>query len=304
MLSQVEAGDMTSSQLDILLSEPGRYSEWQVLSAMPKQFDRMIGHENRDVVLGSTKAWAILASSLRPMIYDPSILRSIAPNAWAVFLPHYQYMTLDAPGNLITWANALSPGVRDVTSSSAGIRPAVRPGLSALPYQPVPVFDGTDDYMRCVTAFNQPVAYSIFVVYRRVASVYGQGIVGSGTGNPSQGFYAFGDGPTSMAYMANEYNYRFTNSPAAPQGQWGFSRFRRESAALLYHSLNGGEESPASENPTSIPTFNTNPLDIGRAWLQYMNGPIAEVWLIAGNGAADSPEIQRVTNMLKVKYNL
>lgn len=301
-LAQLEGGVYTSSTLDTLLADPASYSEWQLLCSMEKQFSRMMQSDVVDVVLGSKLAWNALASARNPLVYQPEILLSWAPSAWGAYLPHDSYMTAGTDGNLLTWANALKPGTRDFTAASSTNRPAVSRVGSPLSNQPIPTFDGTNDLMLCSEVFNQPTAYTIFVVYNRNTSVQSFALVGARQGDTlAQGFYVNGN---AVSYIANTAVTSFTATTPVPANTWGFSRFRRESANVLYHSKNGEAESAPATLLQAIPSFTIDPLRLGSVWSLFARGGISEVWLLAGNGDANSPEVQRITSMLKSKYNV
>lgn len=299
ILSQLEDANLTAAELDALLSDPGRYSEWQVLCSMEKQFDRMMAEGVQDLVLGSTRAWSGLATGIRPFIYSPENLARVSPNAWGIYLPSDQYVTLANT----RWANALGDTTKDWFQSTSTARPELDYLASPLNRQPSLRFT-TDDYLGTAANFNQQV-YTIFMVYRRNINPNNTMLLGVGSSSSSaQGFSVNGTGAdTRVSAMNGTAMDAFVGSKA-PVGVWQLSRFRRASATALFYSLNGEPEIafPAASS-VAIPAFN-GLLWLGRGWVLFSEMNVAELWMVAGNGDAASPEIQRITSILKVKYGL
>lgn len=299
-LAKVEGGEYNSATLDTLLSNPARYSEWQVLCGMKRQFDRMMAGGVRDIVLGSNRAWAAMSSSVHPFIYEPESLYSIAPSAWGVYVPHGT--KIENTGFVARWANALGDSTRDFTQGTLGNRPTADHNASLLPKQPALTF-ATDDYMVCGTNFNQATAYTILAVYRRRSpSGSSTMLLGVGASSSSaQGLMAGGNTTVSVSVMNGTAIDQFPGAQS-PVGEWQLARFRRESANVLYYSLNGGPEI-LFPSPVAIPSLNGT-LWLGRGWTLFSDMDMAELWMLAGNGDASSNEVQRITAVLKAKYNL
>lgn len=305
LLSAIEYGNVTSAELDTTLVDPGRYSEWELLCSMETQFIRMMADGVRDVVLGSTLAWRGLASAMRPLIYAPETLAELAPSAWAVYVPHVKFMPRSTTYTLLSWLNACNPATRSLNRYNAQSEPVLDYSTGLLGIQPVPSFNGTTTRVRTDTVFSQ-TTYTIFMVYRRqsIGPVGNCGLISTDvTGTTvAQGYYT--NGAANMNATNTNVAGGFTGAPPAPVGEWGLSRFRKVSAALAYHSLNGGPESVMNPG-TATPAF-TNGSGVALGWhvFGFMHGHIAEVWLLADNAEENSPEVQRVTAMLKAKYSL
>lgn len=300
LLNSIEAGTTNAAALQTLLADAGRLSEWSALLSSRALSRRLLSSSVAlDAVLGSARALgAVLANPVSSAaLYSPDLQAALAPSAWGVYAPRLD--AFDLSGTAVTrWRNALGQTGRDMLQATGGSRPLLNYVDSPLANVPTLAFDGTDDFLQAGEAFNQATAYTVFVVYRR-GNTADCGLFGDTGG-------ALGaSGASSAITSAGGAAVTFSTA-AGGSGAWAISRFRRLSAAALYHSLNGGSDSTAVA--TQIPSFNTSGAQIGAASNQgaarYLNGRIAEVWLLAGNGDAASPEVQRVTTLLKTKYNL
>lgn len=304
LLNSVEIGTTDAAALQSLLGDSGRLSEWQALMSMRGQVERMVSSQTTlDAILGSPLATGALVANPKSfsILHDKDYLPLVAPNAWGVYLPKLEQVELSgtAGNEVARWKNALGIRTRDMTQSTSANRPLLDSVDSPVPGLQTLQFDGTNDVLAAGEAFNQPVAYTVFVVYRR-----GNTSLHGFFGNSNDGV---GASSTSTAHctLGGAAASNFSNSSGV-SGAWALGRYRRQSAALLYHSLNGGADSAALT--TNIPSFSTTVSTVGAANLQagtrYLNGRIAEVWLLAGNGDAASSEVIRVTNLLKNKYGL
>lgn len=298
MLNSVEIGTTDAAALQALLADSGRLSEWQALMSMRGQVARMVASKTTmAAICGSTRALgALLANpTASDVLYSADGISSLAPSAWGVYAPRHQ--TIDLSGTEVTrWRNSQGATGRDMVQTFSADRPLLNSIAAPNGYNSLS-FDGTNDCLESAAAFSQSTAYTVFVVYRR-AGAGSHGLVGNG----SEGLGA--DSTNSAQYNAGSIG-TFSNTAGA-SGAWALGRYRRESAAALYHSLNGGADSTAVTS--GIPSFATGPTYIGRGYLQaavrYLQGRIAEVWLLAGNGDAASSEVQIVTALLKNKYGL
>lgn len=300
LLNSIEAGTTNAAALQTLLADAGRLSEWSALLSSRALSRRLLSSTVAlDAVVGSARALgAVLANPVSSAaLYSPDLQAALAPSAWGVYAPRLDAMELS--GTAVTrWRNALGQTGRDMLQATGGSRPLLNYVDSPLANVPTLAFDGTDDLLQAGEAFNQPTAYTVFVVYRRGNSDEGGlfGDTGGGLGAKNASEAVTSAGGVSVAF----------STAAGTANAWALSRFRRQSASALYHSLNGGSDSTAVA--TQISSFNTSGAQIGAARIhgavRYLNGRIAEVWLLARNGDGASPEVQRVTNLLKTKYNL
>ncbi len=293
LLNSVEAGITDAAALQTLLADAGRLSEWSAMLSMRGQVQRILSSTvTLAAVCGSPRALGALMQQPKAaqVFYSPDFLPIVAPSAWAVYAPLASMFEVSGAAQVARWRNALGVTLRDAVQATGANRPVLSglnpPGAGVLS---TPLFDGADDILTVGEAFNQPTAYTVFVVYRREAST-AHYFLDASNGN------RLGAQSTANATYGTGSNNNFSNSAAAA-GVWALGRYRRESAALLYHSLNGGADSTAVT--TNIPPFDDSPR-IGNA----LSGRIAEMWLLAGNGGASSPEVQRVTALLKNKYGL
>lgn len=300
-LNAIETGALNAASLEALLADAGRLSEWSVLVGLRGQVERMLASPfTMGVVCGSARAIkAFMANPrARAALYTPDFLSIFAPSAWGVYAPYADQFELGGTGGneVMRWRNALGVTARDMVQATSASRPllslADSPSVGLL----APKFDGTDDVLACTEAFNQPTAYTILAVHRRGVAQR-VGLIGDTNGGVGV------DTNNTAIYAGASTAKTFSNASAAAN-VWGLDRYRRQSAAAFYHSLNGGTESTAAT--IEIPSI-SGPARIGAAYLQgdyRYNGAIAEVWLIAGSGDAASPEVVRVTNLLKFKYGL
>lgn len=303
LLNSVEAGTTDATALQTLLADAGRLSEWAAMLSMRGQVERMVSSPTTmNAVCGSARALGALLANPRAsaVLYHKDYLPLVAPNAWAVYAPRLDQFELSGTGGneVARWRNALGLTTRDLVQGTSANRPLLNGTNSPVLGIPTLQFDGSNDVLDAGEAFNQPTAYTVFVVYRR-GNTAQHGLFGSST----HGVGA--DGVSTPQYDNNSATGSFSNSAGA-SGAWALGRYRRQSAALFYHSLNGGTDSTAVT--TGIPDFATNTARVGAANIQggmrYLNGRIAEVWLLAGNGDASTAEVTRITNLLKTKYNL
>lgn len=300
LLNSIEAGTTNAAALQTLLADAGRLSDWSALLSSRALSRRLLSSSvSLDAVLGSARALgAVLANPVSSAaLYSPDLQAALAPSAWGVYAPRLDAM--DLYGTAVTrWRNALGQTGRDMLQATGGNQPLLNYVNSPLANVPTLAFDGTDDFLQAGEAFNQPTAYTVFVVYRRgatnTAGLFGDANAVNGA-----------ESVNAATGLGNAATTLFSNAAGAT-GAWSLGRYRKQSAAALYHSLNGGADS--SVVATNVPTFDASGLRIGTGYIQgsfrYLNGRIAEVWLLAGNGDAASPEVQRVTTLLKTKYNL
>lgn len=304
MLNSVEAGTTDASALQTLLADAGRLSEWAAMLSMRGQVERMVSSQaTMNAVCGSSRAIGALLANPRAsaVLYHKDYLPLVAPNAWAVYAPRLDQFELSGTGGneVARWRNALGLTTRDLVQGTSANRPLLNGTDSPALGIPTLQFDGSNDVLDAGEAFSQAAAYTVFVVYRR-GNTNQHGLFGNSSA--SQGLGA--DGASTPRYDGGSAG-DFSNNAGA-SGAWALGRYRRQSAALLYHSLNGGSDSAAITS--NIPDFATTNAKVGAAGLssgqRYLNGRIAEVWLLAGNGDASTPELQRITNLLKNKYGL
>lgn len=306
MLNAIESGSINGDALETLLADPGRFSEWSVLVGMRSQVRRMLASPiTMDAVCASPRAVGALFANPRAeaVLYAKASLAVLAPNAWGVYAPRPEFLELGGTnGNEVSrWRNATGIAARDMLQATSANRPLLRSdnaplaGMQALQFS-----SASQKRLQSAEAFNQPTAYTVFVVYRRGnTNIHGLfGGTSSGTGG-----FGVRDAPSKAVYENNGNIAEFSNAGGG-NGAWALGRYRRQSSAALYHSINGGSDS--SVVTSGIPSFQSN-TGIGSGYLQghyYLEGDIAEVWLLAGNGDAASPEVVRVTNLLKAKYKL
>lgn len=301
MLNSVEAGTTDASALQTLLADAGRLSEWAAMLSMRGQVERMVSSPaTMGAVCGSPRAIGALLANPRAssVLYSSELLPVLAPSAWAVYAPRVASIELSGTGGteVSRWRNALGLTTRDLVQGTSANRPLLNGTDSPAPGVPSLQFDGTNDVLDAGEAFSQATAYTVFVVYRR-GNTNQHGLFGNATqGLGANNAVARYDGGSAGDFSNN----------AGASGAWALGRYRRQSAALLYHSLNGGSDSAAITS--NIPDFATTNAKVGSAGLgggqRYLSGRIAEVWLLAGNGDASTAELTRITNLLKNKYGL
>lgn len=295
-LNAVEAGALTSVALESMLADPARYSEWQTLSTMQGQIDRMWGSDiTIDAILGSGRALRAMASVRGKHFYDAEYLKFLSPNAWAVLLPDTQDITIAAAGGISGWANALGDPAKDFVNGTVASQPIPDIANSPIYGQPVVNFVSSDTLTSTGVPSANGAPYTIFFVYRRATAA------ASGYMSGTSINIGFGNSAAGDATAMNSVLGTFNNSAGAV-GAWAMSRFRR-SGVNLFHSLNGGAESAPLTSATNIPELITAQT-LGRGVGSVMTGQMAEVWIVAGNSDAASVEIQRITTMLKNKYGL
>ena len=302
LLNSVEAGLTNAAALEALLADAGRLSEWSAMMSVRGYVQRLLASPgSMDIVCGSPRAIGAMLANPRAasLLYGSEGLATLSPNAWGVYAPTPDAFVLGGTsGTEVTrWRNATGIALRDMVQTTSANCPLLNWANSPLGQLRTLQFDGTNDFMEAGETFNQPTAYTVFVVYRRGNSVSGGlfGDNGGGLGVQNASEAVTSAGGVSVAF----------STAAGTANAWALSRFRRQSASALYHGLNGGGDSTAVSTPIS--SFNTSGARIGSAYIQgmiFLTGRIAEVWLLAGNGDGASPEVQRVTNLLKNKYKL
>lgn len=301
LLNSVEAGTTDAAALQTLLADAGRLSEWSAMLSMRGQVQRMLSSPaTMNAVCGSARAIGALLANPRAsdVLYSREFLPLLAPSAWGVYAPRAAQFELSGTSGteVARWRNALGNTTRDFVQGTSANRPLLNGSDSPLGATPTLQFDGTNDVLDAGEAFNQPTAYTVFVVYRR-ANTNQHGLFGNTTHGVGVN--------TALARYEGGTTGDFSNNGGGTD-VWALGRYRRQSAALLYHSLNGGADSTAVT--TNIPSFSTTNARVGAAQLQggtrFLAGRIAEVWLLAGNGDATTGEVTRVTNLLKTKYGL
>lgn len=309
LLNSVEAGTTDSSALETLLADAGRRAEWTALMDMPGQARRaMASLSVMSTIAASPRACAALMASnaARSLFYGAGndYLRAFAPNAWAVYSPQRDSFALNsATLEVAKWRNALGLTTRDMTSASSSVAPLLSTNASPLPGAAVPLFDGSNDTLVCGETFNQAAAWTIFVVYR-LAAVTNHVLVGVPVNAANTGGVGVNSsGAATSCSGGNNSTTAFSNNGGA-QSTWALSRFRRVGSDS-YHSLNGGADSSSNATVTPLTGGSLN-IGSGRqnSGTQYLSGSVAEVWLLAGNGDASTPEVQRITALLKNKYGL
>lgn len=297
-LNGVEIGAIDSAALEALLADPGHYADWQMLGTFQGQVDRMWSSDlTIDTILGSGRALRALASVRGKHFYGSEYLKFMSPNAWGVYLPDASAMTLAAAGGIYSWASAVGNTSQSNEMIMAAVAAQPIPDIVNSPIygQPVANFVSNDYLAATGLGGNSGVSYSIFVVYR-LTNASASGFVGSGT------TIGFGSSAGGAATSFNTALGTFNNN-VGELNAWAMSRFRRQGGLGLVHSLNGGAEStPITATASSAEL--TGAMSIGRGANSFMSGQIAEVWIVVGNGEANSPEIQRITKMLKSKYEL
>lgn len=299
MLNSIEIGTTDATALQTLLADAGRLSEWQALLSMRGQVKRMLASSTTmSAVCGSARALgALLANpTASGLLYSAEGLTGVSPSAWAVFSPRVSSFDLSG-GEVMRWRNAQGNTARDLVQATSANRPLLN-SINAINGMSAPVFDGSNDFLEMSEAFNQATAFTVFVVYRR-GSTSNHGFFG----NTEEGL---GATSTQDAQASTSGGTGTFSTASGINGSWALGRYRKQSASAIYHSLNGGTDSTAIS--TNIPSFAAAPNYVGRAFIQsgdrYLNGRIAEMWLIAGNGDATTPELVRVTALLKTKYGL
>ena len=302
-LNAIETGALNAASLESLLADAGRLSEWAVLVNLRGQVERMLASPaTMNAVFGSARAAKTFLSNprARAALYNPDFLSIFAPSAWGVYAPHADQLELGGANGteVARWRNALGITSRDMVQATSSNRPVLNSTSTPLPGIQTLNFDGTDDVLACSEAFNQPSGYTVLAVYRRSTltegPLFGDTTGGLGVSSTVNAGYGIAAG-TSQS---------FSNAGGALNA-WAMSRYSMQSTASLSHSLNGGAESTIAS--ANVPTFGAL-AQIGAGTIQStprrFNGRIAEVWLLAGNGVATSPEVVRATNMLKFKYGL
>ena len=302
LLNSVEAGLTNAAALEALLADAGRLSEWSAMMGLRGYVQRLLASPgSMDIVCGSPRAIGALLANPRAasLLYGSEGLATLSPNAWGVYAPTPDAFVLGGTsGTEVTrWRNATGIALRDMVQTTSANCPLLNGTDSPLGSLRTLQFDGTNDFMEAGETFNQSTAYTVFVVYRRgntgIHGLFGDTGGGLGAQNVSEAVTSTGGAPVAFSTAAGAAN------------AWALSRFRRQSASALYHGLNGGGDSTVVS--TQISSFNTSGARIGSAYAQsmsYLNGRIAEVWLLAGNGDASTGEVQRITNLLKAKYKL
>lgn len=302
LLNSVEAGLTNAAALEALLADAGRLSEWSAIMGVRGYVQRLLASPgSMDIVCGSPRAIGAMLANPRAasLLYGSEGLATLSPNAWGVYAPTPDAFVLGGTsGTEVTrWRNATGIALRDMVQTTSANCPLLNGANSPLGPLRTLQFDGTNDFMEAGETFNQPTAYTVFVVYRR-----GNSVVGGLFGDTGGGLGA--QNASEAVTCAGGANVVFSTA-AGTANAWALSRFRRQSASALYHGLNGGGDSTVVS--TQISNLSTSGARIGSAYIQgvtYLNGRIAEVWLLAGNGDGASPEVQRITNLLKAKYKL
>lgn len=294
-LNAIEAGAIDSAALETLLADSARYAEWQLLSTMQGQVDRMWASDlTIDTILGSGRALRAMASTRGKHFYSAEYLKFLAPSAWAAYLPDVTAFTIAVGGGVSGWANALGDATRDAANATPTSQPLPDFINSPIFGQPVANFVSSDVLTTSAIPGATGSAYTIFIVYRRVdatASGYLSVATNPGFGNSASG--------AATSYQSALGTF---NNNAGAIGAWAMSSFRRLGTSLT-HSLNGGAESTPIVTATQIPEL-TQAISFGRGTNNSMTGQIAEVWVVTGNADTSSVELQRITKMLKNKYGL
>lgn len=255
-------------------------------------------------VVADDNLMAIFARSRVAMeaIYAvPATITTIMPTAWAVYAPHPGLITI-TDGAVSGWTNAQGTTTRNLSQTTAINRPRVSAFQNIANYSPIN-FD-SNDVLNAGQALNR-TQYTIYAVVRRNDTT--NGLIGDTTGNDGLGFtsntptlFNFSNGGTGGSSSIGF-------GTAHDTGRWFLVTYRCASSSNLWVSINALNE--LSLAMTNIPDFGTDPLTIGRGFVQAaasirsFDGDIAEM-IITTQGAIRDVETTRITNLLLRKYGL